>query len=58
MTYRMKAIYRGGELVPETRCGLPENAEVDLLVQGPLSGPPVVTNPKIAAECCGRLPIR
>ena len=46
MTYRMKAVYRDGTFVPETRCGLPENAEVDLLVQGPSRTPPVVTNPE------------
>ena len=34
MNYRTKAIYRGGAFVPETRCDLPEDAEVDLLVQG------------------------
>jgi hypothetical protein len=45
MTYRMKAVYRGGAFVPETRCVLPENAQVDLLVQGPLRTSPVVTNP-------------
>lgn len=44
MTYRMKAVYRGGTFVPETRCGLPENAEVDFLVQGPLRTPATVTN--------------
>ena len=36
MTYRTKAIYRGGAFVPETQCDLPEDAEVDLLVQGPV----------------------
>jgi hypothetical protein len=46
MTYRMKAVYRGGSFVPETRCALPENAEVDLFVQGPLHTPPVVTDPE------------
>jgi hypothetical protein len=45
MTYRMKAFYRDGAFVPEARCALPENAEVDLLVQGPLRAPPVVTDP-------------
>jgi hypothetical protein len=40
----MKAVYRGGTFVPEARCGLPENAEVDLLVQGPLRTFPTITN--------------
>ena len=46
MTYRMKAVYRDGAFVPETRCDLPENTEVDLLVQDSASLPPAVTNPE------------
>ena len=46
MTYRTKAIFRGGAFVPETRCDLPEDAEVDLLVQGPLLVPPAITDPE------------
>ena len=57
MTYRMRAIYRDGAFVPETRCALPENAEVDLLVQGPLRTPPIVTNPEQRTTFCGGLPI-
>jgi hypothetical protein len=45
MTYRTKAVYRGGNFVPETRCDLPEEAEVDLLVQGPLVVSPVIADP-------------
>jgi hypothetical protein len=44
MNYRTKAVYRGGAFVPETRCDLPEEAEVDLLVQGPQLVPPAVTD--------------
>ena len=44
MNYRTKAVYRGGAFVPETRCDLPEEAEVDLLVQGPRLVPPTVTD--------------
>jgi len=43
VNYRTKAVYRGGAFVPETRCDLPEEAEVDLLVQGPRLVPPTVT---------------
>ena len=46
MTYRTKAVYRGGAFLPETPCNLPEDAEVDLLVQGPLLVPPSVTDPQ------------
>lgn len=44
MNYRTKAVYRGGAFVPETRCDLPEEAEVDLLVQGPRLVSPAVTD--------------
>ena len=46
MTYRTKAIYRGGAFVPETRCDLPEESEVDLLVQGPFVTAPSITDPE------------
>lgn len=50
MTYRTKAIYRNGAFVPDTRCDLPEGAEVDLLVQGPLLVPPTITYPEQRAR--------
>jgi hypothetical protein len=50
MNYRTKAIYRDGAFVPETRCDLPEEAEVDLLVQGPLLAPPSITDPEQRAR--------
>jgi hypothetical protein len=46
MTYRMKAVYRDGAFVPETRCPLPDNAEVDLVVQSPVRTSPAVTDPE------------
>ena len=55
MTYHTKAFYRDGEFVPETRCSLPENAEVDLLVQGPLRTPPVVTDPEQRSSVLRRI---
>jgi hypothetical protein len=45
MTYHTRAVYRGGAFVPATQCELPENSEVDLLVQGPLVVRPTVTDP-------------
>ena len=58
MTYHMKAVYRNGAFVPETRCALPENAEVDLLVQGPLNVPPVITNPEKRDDALRRITAR
>lgn len=46
MNYRTKAVYRGGAFVPETRCDLPEDAEVDLLIQGPNVILPAVSDPE------------
>jgi hypothetical protein len=50
MTYRTKAIYRGGAFIPETRPDLPEGTEVELLVQGPLLVPPTITDPEQRAR--------
>ena len=44
MNYHTKAVYRGGTFVPETQCDLPEEATVDLLVQGPLHVSPAITD--------------
>jgi hypothetical protein len=44
MTYHTKAVYRQGAFFPERQCDLPEDSQVDLLVQGPSVIPPVVTD--------------
>ena len=46
MNYKLKAVYRDGAFVPESPCEFPEEAEVELLVQGPLRLPPTVTDGK------------
>jgi hypothetical protein len=45
MTYHTKAVYRQGAFFPVLQCDLPEDSQVDLLVQGPSVVPPVVTDP-------------
>ena len=50
MHYTMKAIYRDGAFVPEVPCDIPEDARVELTVQGPLSTPPAVTDPQERAK--------
>jgi hypothetical protein len=50
MTYRTKAVYRGGAFVPETRCDLPEETQVDLLVQEPALVSPAITDPEQRAR--------
>jgi predicted DNA-binding antitoxin AbrB/MazE fold protein len=45
MSQRLKAIYRSGSFVPEAPFSLPEGTEVELIVQGPTTVPPEVTDP-------------
>jgi hypothetical protein len=44
MTYHTKAIYRQGAFIPLLQCNLPEDSQVDLLVQGPSIISPVITD--------------
>ena len=44
MTFKLKAIYRKGAFVPETACNLPEESEVELIVQRPLVVPPEISD--------------
>ena len=44
MNYRTKAVYRKGTFIPESPCDLPEEAKVDLHIQGPLLLPPKVAD--------------
>ena len=45
MAQRFRAIYQNGAFVPQSPCDLPENSEVDLVVEGPRRLPPLVTDP-------------
>lgn len=45
MIRRLKAVFRDGVFVPRSSCDLPNEAEVDLVVQGPSACPPEVTDP-------------
>ena len=40
MSDALRAVYRNGVFVPETACDLPEDSEVELIVQGPVIIPP------------------
>jgi len=46
MTYRTKAVYRQGAFFPESACDLPEDSQVNLLVQGPSAAPPIIIDPE------------
>ena len=45
MIRRLKAVFRDGVFVPTSSCDLPDQAEVDLVVQGPSVFTPEVTDP-------------
>lgn len=55
MNYTLKAVYRSGVFVPELPCNLPEETEVELSIQGPLSISPVVTDPRERARVLEQL---
>ncbi|OLE51955.1 MAG: DUF104 domain-containing protein [Acidobacteria bacterium 13_1_20CM_3_53_8] len=46
MVQRLKAIYQGGAFIPQAPCDLPENSEVELIIEGPSILPPTVTDPE------------
>ena len=64
MYQKARAIYRRGTFIPQQPCNIPEESEVELIIQGPLVLPPGVTNPlekahllKIVAERMQQNPI-
>jgi predicted DNA-binding antitoxin AbrB/MazE fold protein len=46
MSQRLRAIYQGGTFIPQSPCDLPENSEVELIIETPRVIPPRVTNPE------------
>jgi len=44
MNRQVKAVYRNGAFVVREPCDLPQESEVNLIIQGPLVLPPVVTD--------------
>jgi predicted DNA-binding antitoxin AbrB/MazE fold protein len=46
MSRRLKAIYREGVFIPQAPCDLPEDSEVELIIEEPRVIPPVVTDPE------------
>ena len=50
MSLQVKAVFRNGAFVVQEPCDLPQEAEVNLIVQGPLVVPPAVTDPEERAR--------
>ena len=46
MVQRLKAVYQNGAFIPQTPCDLPENSEVELIIEVPGILPPTVTDPE------------
>ncbi|MGB9181949.1 MAG: antitoxin family protein [Pyrinomonadaceae bacterium] len=46
MSQRVRAIYQNGAFIPQVPCDLPENSEVELVIESPRVLPPLVTDPE------------
>ena len=46
MSQRLRAIYQNGVFIPQEPCNLPENSEVELVIEHPHIIPPTVTDPE------------
>jgi predicted DNA-binding antitoxin AbrB/MazE fold protein len=46
MSQRVRAIYQKGAFIPQEPCNLPENSEVELIIENPHIIPPAVTDPE------------
>lgn len=46
MSQRLKAIYREGVFIPQAPCNLPEDSEVELIIEKPRVIPPAVIDPE------------
>lgn len=55
MPRKIKAVYRGGAFIPKAPYSLPENAEVELVVEDPYLLPPLESDPKKREELLQKL---
>jgi predicted DNA-binding antitoxin AbrB/MazE fold protein len=46
MSQRVRAVYQNGAFIPQEPCDLPENSEVELIIENPHIIPPTVTDPE------------
>jgi len=58
MSKSLKAIYRRGAFFPKTPCHLPEDSEVELIVQGPVLSEPEVVDAQERANIISQLVAR
>lgn len=50
MAMKVRAVVQDGKLVPQAPLGLPEGAEVEVIVEPPRIRPPTVTDPEEKAR--------
>lgn len=55
MSQRLRAIYQGGAFIPQSPCDLPENSEVELIIEAPRVIPPSVTDPEERKRILARM---
>ena len=58
MSKSVKAVYRRGAFIPKAPCHLPEDSEVELIVQGPVVTPPEIVDPEERANILSNLVAR
>ena len=58
MARSVRAVYHGGAFVPQEPCDVPEDAYVELVIQGPFMSPPQVTSPEERRIILNRLVAR
>ena len=46
MAQRVRAIYQNGAFIPQEPCDLPENSEVELIIENPHIIPPTIIDPE------------
>ena len=54
----VKAVYQRGAFVPQEPCDVPEDAHVELLIQGPFTSPPQIISLDERREILERLVVR
>jgi predicted DNA-binding antitoxin AbrB/MazE fold protein len=55
MSQRLKAIYQKGTFIPQTPCDLPENSEVELIIEVHGVIPPAVADPEERKRIMGEI---
>lgn len=58
MAKSLKAVYQRGAFIPKTPCALPEDSEVELIVQGPVLTQPEVIDSRERASILSKLVAR